>query len=76
MARSTFSGAQIPEYQEGIAPENIGSGVNIIELEHDRHVSELQLSLANDPFGARYSGVGRSTQHLKIPKPKHPSMQF
>jgi hypothetical protein len=34
---------------EGIAPENIGSGVNIIELEHDRHVSELQLALANDP---------------------------
>jgi subtilisin family serine protease len=34
---------------EGIAPENISSGVNIIELEHDRHVSELQLALANDP---------------------------
>ncbi len=33
----------------GIAPENISSGVNIIELEHDRHVPELQLALANDP---------------------------
>jgi hypothetical protein len=34
---------------ESIAPDNIHSGVNIVELEHDRHVSELQIALANDP---------------------------
>ena len=32
-----------------ISPENISSGVSIIELEHDRNVPELQLALANDP---------------------------
>jgi subtilisin family serine protease len=34
---------------EGISPDNINAGVNIIELERDQDVSELQTALANEP---------------------------
>jgi hypothetical protein len=34
---------------EGVSPDNINVGVNIIELERDQDVPELQIALANDP---------------------------
>jgi len=34
---------------EGTSPNDINSGVNIVELERDEDIPELQIALANDP---------------------------
>lgn len=34
---------------EGVSPNSVNAGVNIIELERDRDIPELQIALANDP---------------------------